>query len=71
MEVKVDNDNIEVRIKIPAKLRDRLADFCAADNLELDELVCDLIQKWLLGRTIAILEALGDQDVLTRRGFVG
>ena len=66
----MDNDIIEVRIKIPGKLHDRLADFCAEDNLELDKLVCDLIQKWLLGQMIANLEASGDKDVLPRGGIV-
>ncbi len=54
------NDTVEVSIKIPAHLHNRLGAFCARDNLKVEELVSDLINKWILGQTIAVLEGKGE-----------
>ncbi len=65
------NDFVEVNVKIPAHLHNRLDAFCTRDNMKVDELVSDLIKKWLLGQTIAILEAKGEtNESPTRPGFV-
>ena len=66
------DDATEVRIKIPAHLHDRLAAFCERDNLKVEELVHDLINKWILGQTIAILEAKEENnEPSTRPGISG
>lgn len=55
-------DLVEVSIKMPASLRDHLASLCARHGMKLDDIVCEQVEKWLLGRTIAILEASGEND---------
>jgi hypothetical protein len=66
------DDATEVRIKMPAHLHDRLADFCARDNMKVEELVHDLINKWILGQTIAVLEANGESnEASTHPGSAG
>jgi hypothetical protein len=54
------NEHVEVTIKMPAQLRDHLASICARHDVELDDIVCQQIEKWLLGQTIAVLEASGE-----------
>ena len=65
MEVKLaddQNDLVEVTVKMPARLRDHLASICSRLNLKLDDLVCELTEKWLLGRTIALLEKSAEEE---------
>ena len=65
MEVKLaDNRNklVEVSIKMPAQLRDHLAAICAQLNLKFDDVVCELVEKWILGRTIELLEASAENE---------
>ncbi len=51
------NELVEVRVKMPAELRDALAAFCARWDLEFDAVVCYEMKKWLLAQTIAMREA--------------
>ncbi len=44
------DDTVELSIKIPAHLHKRLGAFCTRDNMKVEELVSDLINKWLLVR---------------------
>ena len=51
------NDLVDVSIKMPAPLRDHLASICERHDLKLDDVVCSQVKRWLLGRTIALIEA--------------
>jgi hypothetical protein len=60
MEAKLTNDPdelVEVRVLMPAKLRDRLFSICAQFDLKFDEIVCHQLEKLLLRHAITILEA--------------
>jgi len=59
MEVKLahkQDDLVEVTVKLPARLRDHLASICSRDEVKLDDIVREQIERWLLGQTIALLE---------------
>ena len=47
---------VEVKVKMPADLHAHLASICERNDLKLDDVVSDQIKRWLLGRTIALLE---------------
>lgn len=51
---------VEVRVKMPAQLRDALVAFCARSNLEFDAVVCYEMKRWLLAQTITLLEGEGE-----------
>ena len=61
-------DLVDVSIKMPAPLRDHLASICARHDLNLDDIICEQVEKWLLGRTIALLEASGENDKSSTSG---
>lgn len=56
------NELVEVRVKMPAELRDELAAYCARANLEFDAVVCYEMKRWLLAQTITMLEASGEGE---------
>ena len=56
------NDLVDVSIKMPAPLRDHLASICERHDLKLDDVVCNQIKRWLLGRTIALIEAEAEEE---------
>jgi hypothetical protein len=35
---------------------------CARLNLKFDDVVCELVEKWILGRTIELLEASAENE---------
>ena len=53
---------VEVRVKMPAELRDELAALCARSDLDFDAVVCYEMKKWLLAQTITMLEASGEGE---------
>jgi len=53
-------DLVDVSIKMPARLRDHLASICDQHDLKLDDVVCNQIKRWLLAKTIALIEAEGE-----------
>lgn len=55
-------DLVEVSIKMPAPLRDHLASICSRHDLKLDDIVCEQVERWLLGKTIALLEASPENE---------
>lgn len=55
-------DLVDVSIKMPAPLRDHLASICERHDLKLDDVVCSQIKRWLLGKTIALIEAEGEEE---------
>ena len=58
------DDLVEVRIKMPARLRDHLASICERHDLEFDDVVCHQVKRWLLAKTIALIETEdGDEGV--------
>jgi hypothetical protein len=56
------NELVEVRVKMPAELRDELTTFCARTNLEFDAVVCYEMKRWLLAQTITLLEGAGEGE---------
>ena len=60
-EDRMQDDLVEVTIKMPARLRDHLVSICRRHNLKLDDIVCEQVERWLLGRTIALLEAQAEE----------
>ena len=56
-EDRMQDDLVEVTIKMPARLRDHLVSICRRHNLKLDDIVCEQIERWLLRQTITRLEA--------------
>ena len=56
------NDLVDVSIKMPARLRDHLASICERHDLKLDDVVCNQIKRWLLGKTIALIEAEAEAE---------
>ena len=55
------SDLVDVSIKMPAPLRDHLASICERHDLKLDDVVCNQIKRWLLAKTIALIEADGEE----------
>ena len=55
-------DLVEVKIKMPTALRDHLATICTRHDVNLDDIVCKQVEKWLLGQTIALLEASSEDE---------
>jgi hypothetical protein len=53
---------VEVKVKMPAQLHAHLASICERNDLKLDDIVSDQIKRWLLGQTIALLEASGEDQ---------
>jgi hypothetical protein len=65
MEATVADDPknlVDVSIKMPGPLRDHLAAICERHDLKLDDIVCEQIERWLLGKTIALLEASAENE---------
>ena len=56
------DDLVEVTIKMPARLRDHLALHLRRHDLKLDNIICEQVERWLLGRTIALLEASAENE---------
>ncbi len=56
------NDLVDVSIKMPAPLRDHLASICERHDLKLDDVVCNQIKRWLLAKTIALIEAEAEEE---------
>jgi hypothetical protein len=56
------NDLVDVSIKMPARLRDHLASICERHDLKLDDVVCNQIKRWLLAKTIALIEAEAEAE---------
>lgn len=74
MEVKLADsakDHVEVTIKMPARLHDHLASICSRGDVKLDDIVCEQIERWLLGQTITRLEAQEDDKDNSSGGAVG
>ena len=53
---------VEVRVKMPAELRDELAALSARSDLDFDAVVCYEMKRWLLAQTITMLEASGEGE---------
>jgi hypothetical protein len=53
---------VEVKVKMPADLHAHLASICERSDLKLDDVVSDQIKRWLLGRTIALLEGSEEDE---------
>ena len=51
---------IEVSVKMPQTLHAELLAFCAKFGLDFDTVVCREMKRWLLGQTIMLLEASGE-----------
>jgi hypothetical protein len=66
-----EKDLVDVTIKMPARLHDHLASICARHGLDLGDVICEQVEKWLLGRTIALLEASGEDDESSTSGVGG
>ena len=47
---------------MPAPLRDHLASICERHDLKLDDVVCNQIKRWLLAKTIALIEAEAEEE---------
>jgi hypothetical protein len=56
------NDLVDVSLKMPARLRDHLASICERHDLKLDDVVCNQIKRWLLAKTIALIEAEAEAE---------
>jgi hypothetical protein len=56
------NELVDVSIKMPARLRDHLSSICERHDLKLDDVVCNQVERWLLAKTIALMEAEGEED---------
>ena len=65
------NDLVEVSIKMPAPLRDHLASICERHDLKLDDVVCSQIKRWLLAKTIALIEAEAESEDAPAGGETG
>jgi hypothetical protein len=65
METKLADEKdklVEVKVKLPADLHAHLASICERSDLKLDDVVSDQIKRWLLGRTIALLEGSAEDE---------
>lgn len=56
------NDLVDVCIKMPARLRDHLASICERHDLKLDDVVCNQVKRWLLAKTIALIETEAEEE---------
>ena len=65
MEAKLadkEHELVDVTVKVPAKLRDHLAFVCARNDLKLDDIVREQIERWLLAQTITLLEGSAEDE---------
>lgn len=55
-------DDVDVTIKMPARLHEHLASICSHSDVKLDDIVCEQIERWLLRQTITRLEAPDEEE---------